>query len=424
VNRILKKVKLGIKRFRQNSKIIYGLYKWLLNIKRSLTFGLISKRNKLQQKFILFESFQGRLVACSPKAMYLAALEDEHFSDFTFIWAVRDLKKYAYLKKNRNTELVKYNTRAYLRVCATAKYWITNSTMLAHITPKKEQVFVQTWHGTPLKRLGCDISAQGNKAQKLSEIHQQYHSQGRKITYFLSPSKFYTEKIGSAYDHTVEERAEKFIECGYPRNDFLFSFSDEDVNRVKEKLNIPGDKKVLLYAPTFRDNNFERGRGFHYDIGIDFDMLQKEFSDDYVILFRAHYFVIDKFELSKYQGFIYDVSRYDDINELYIISDMLLTDYSSVFFDYANLNRPIMFFMYDYELYKNEMRDFYLDMSELPGPIAYKNSELCDLIRKTERDFIYDEKYRAFNEKFNTFNDANSSKRAIEKCIKNIRSNV
>ena len=147
-------------------------------------------------------------------------------------------------------------------------------------------------------------------------------------------------------------------------------------------------------------------------------MLQKELSDDYVVLFRAHYFIIDNFDLSKYNGFIIDVSRHDDINELYIVSDMLLTDYSSVFFDYANLNRPIMFFMYDFEEYKGKMRDFYLEMNELPGPIVYKNDELCRMIKETAENFIYDDKYQQFNDKYNTFNDANSSKRALEACIK------
>ena len=401
----------------QKNTFLHVLYKKIVFTKRRMTFNRFGRQFPVEEKTIMFESFQGRLVACSPKAMYLAALEDERFNDYTFIWAVRDTKKYAYLKQNKNTKLIKYNTKGYLRVCATAKYWVTNSTMMVYVAPKKEQVFIQTWHGTPLKRLGCDIENAGNKAQKLSDVHNQYISQGKLISYFLSPSEFYTEKIASAYAQS-DNALKKFIHCGYPRNDFLFSFKDEDVERIKETLNVPKDKKVILYAPTFRDNNFERGRGFHYDIGIDFDMLRQKLSDEYVILFRAHYFVIDKFDLSKYDGFIIDVSRYDDINELYIISDMLLTDYSSVFFDYANLKRPIMFFMYDYEEYKNELRDFYFDISELPGPIVYNNSELCDMILKTNKEFSYNKEYQQFNQKFNTYNDANSSKRALGECIK------
>ena len=97
---------------------------------------------------------------------------------------------------------------------------------------------------------------------------------------------------------------------------------------------------------------------------------------------------------------------------------MLMTDYSSVFFDYANLKRPVMFFMYDFEEYKGELRDFYLDMSELPGPIVYTNDEVAPCIKNTYENFKYDEKYQKFNEKFNTYNDQNSSKRALGVCIK------
>lgn len=414
----MSEIKKLVKRFMQNSRIFYGLYKWIIYTKRNITFKKFCKE-PLNEKTILFESFQGRLYACSPKAMFLAALEDERFKDYTFIWSVRNLKKYAFLKKYPNTKLIKYNTKGYLRVCATAKYWVTNSTMLTYITPRNEQVFIQTWHGTPLKKLGCDIDIPENKAQKLPEIHKQYRTQGEKIDLFLSPSEFYSEKIGSAYAQSKEDINRKFVKCGYPRNDFLFSFTQEDIESIKTKLNIPSDKKVLLYAPTFRDNTFERGKGFHYDIGIDFDMLYEKFSKDYVILFRAHYFVIDKFDLTKYEGFVIDVSRHDDINELYVVSDMLLTDYSSVFFDYANLKRPIMFFMYDFDLYKGKMRDFYLSLDELPGPIVYKNDELVKMIQTTENEFTYDEKYKKFNEKFNTYNDANSSKRALGECILN-----
>ena len=413
------KIKKLIRKFSQNSQILYRIYKWLVNSKRAFYFRKYQKKYALEEKTIVFEAFQGRLYACSPKAMYLAALEDERFKDYTFIWSVRNMKKYAFLKKNRNTKLVKYCSYEYMQALAKAKYWVVNSTLMPYLAPKKEQVFIQTWHGTPLKRLGCDIQYSPNKSQKLPEVRRQYHTQESRISYFISPSKFYTEKIASAYDVSKENISKKFIECGYPRNDFLFSYTDEDVKRVKEKLGIPEDKKVLLYAPTFRDDTHERGKGFHYEIGIDFDLLMKELSEDFVILFRAHYFIIDKYDLEKYKGFIYNVSKYDDINELYIISDMLLTDYSSVFFDFANLKRPVMFFMYDYDAYKNKLRDFYLELSELPGPIVYENRELCDMIRKTEKEFSYDEKYQKFNERFNTYNDENSSKRALGECILN-----
>ena len=155
-----------------------------------------------------------------------------------------------------------------------------------------------------------------------------------------------------------------------------------------------------------------------YKTEVDFDRLQKELGDDYVILFRAHYFISNTFDFSKYEGFIYNVSLLDDINELYIVSDMLITDYSSVFFDYAILKRPIVYFMYDYELYKNEMRGFYIDLDELPGPIVQDEGALIEQIKALSDNFVFDEKYKRFNGKYNYLDDANASRRLVERLIK------
>lgn len=414
----MKRMKKTIKHFMQNSKVLYGLYKWLIVRRRTRTFQRFCRQNPIEEKTILFESFQGRQYTCSPKAMYLAALGDERFSDYTFVWSLRDLKAHSFLKEDPRTRLIRYGSRGYLKIAACAKYWVTNSTMQPYLTPRRGQVFVQTWHGTPLKRLGCDLKLSPNKSQKLSQVHAQYRQQGKKITCFLSPSVFYTEKIASAFALTDEERAQKIIPCGYPRNDRLFSCTPQEIERLKQRLELPPDKKILLYAPTFRDDHHERGKGFLYKVGIDFDRLYRELSADYIVLFRAHYFIINGFDFEKYGGFVRNVSHYDDINDLYLVSDMLLTDYSSVFFDYANLCRPIMFFMYDFEDYKDRLRDFYLEMSELPGPIVYRNEDVCDMIRQTARDFVLDEKYKAFNRRFNTYNDRNSSMRALGACIR------
>ena len=121
-----------------------------------------------------------------------------------------------------------------------------------------------------------------------------------------------------------------------------------------------------------------------------------------MILFRAHYFISNAFDFDKYRGFVYNVSDLDDINELYLISDILITDYSSVFFDYANLERPMLFYMYDYDTYKNEMRDFYFDVEDLPGPIIKEEEQLLEELKQIENiKKTYKEKYDAFNDTFN-----------------------
>ena len=174
---------------------------------------------------------------------------------------------------------------------------------------------------------------------------------------------------------------------------------------------------IILYAPTWRDNQHEAGVGYTYKTEVDFDKLQKELGQDYIILFRAHYFVSNQFNFERYKGFIYNVSDLDDINELYVIADLLITDYSSVFFDYANLKRPIVYYMYDFEAYKNEMRGFYIDLKELPGNIVRTEEELIKDIKEVTNNFKYDKKYKKFNEKYNYLDDGNASKRVIERIV-------
>jgi CDP-glycerol glycerophosphotransferase len=195
--------------------------------------------------------------------------------------------------------------------------------------------------------------------------------------------------------------------------------SYKDIDNLKKDLSIDSSKKIILYAPTWRDNQHISGQGYTYDLNIDFGKLREEFGDEYIILFRAHYFISNNIDLSEYEGFVYDVSKYDDINELYVISDILITDYSSVFFDYANLKRPIMFYMYDFDEYKNNMRDFYIDIDELPGPIAKTQNELIEAIKNVETyQKDYGEKYKAFYDKYDYLDDGNASQRLLDICIK------
>ena len=133
---------------------------------------------------------------------------------------------------------------------------------------------------------------------------------------------------------------------------------------------------MVLYAPTFRDTEHSGSVGYTFRAELDFDLLRERLGDDTVVLFRPHYLVANSFDFARYEGFVFDVSAVLDINDLYIASDVLVTDYSSVFFDYVNLDRPIVFYMYDLEQYASELRGFYLDLDELPGPIVRTAEDL------------------------------------------------
>lgn len=395
-------------------KIIRKLYK---NIKITIYF-FYKCTNKMDEKTILFETFGGNGYTCSPKALYEEILKDKYFKDYKFIWSFKEPSKHN-IKKDKRTKVVKSGSNNYYKSLSTAKYWIVNSIINESITKKRGQVYVQCWHGTPLKRLRCDIEANGSVLNTVEEIRKRNDLDAKRFDYFISPSKFASERFISAFNLKALNKESIIIEEGYPRNDSLFNRSKKEIDEIKKKLNIPKNKKVIFYPPTFRDNQHKSGVGYTYKLEIDFDSLKEKFSKDYVILFRPHYLVANSFDFKKYKGFIIDVSKYDEINDLYLISDILLTDYSSVFFDYANLKKPMLFYMYDLDDYKNNLRNFYLDLSVLPGPIAKTQTELEDnLLNIDTISKKYKKKYDAFNKKFNYLDDGKASTRVIKKIFK------
>ena len=382
--------------------------------KEKLKYTFYYYKYKVDDKVILFEVFGGRNYACSPKAIYQYMSQDKRFQDYTFVWAFKDIESHQFLLDSK-TILIPSKSKLYNRYLATAKYWIVNSLVEPAIKKKKNQIYVQCWHGTPLKKLRYDIEVEGSVLNTIEEIRKRNDLDAIKFDYFISPSKYCTEKFTSAFNLIKLGKENILIEQGYPRNDYLLTYQKKDVSRIKKELNIPKDKKVILYAPTFRDNQHTSGVGYTYHLGINFDTLKKEFSEEYIILFRTHYYVSNSFDFESYKGFIYDVSSYDDINELYIISDVLITDYSSVFFDFANLKKPILFYMYDLDEYKNKLRDFYIDLSILPGPIVETEKELMNEIKNIDKhDKKYNKKYEKFNKTFNYLDDGNAAKRVVE----------
>lgn len=375
-------------------------------------FEMAASGAEIDKKLVIFETFMGRQYGCNPRAIYEYMLSDERFDDFTFVWVLNDEGKVKEFPQLERAKIVKLRSDEYYKYYATAGYVITNSNLDYGIAKRDGQKFLQTWHGTPLKRLRCDIEAEeGNALNSLEEINQKNDLDVKRYDYFISPSAFSTEKFRSAFNLTNLGLEDIIIETGYPRNDLLFKFDEEYAAKIKSDLGIPDDKKVILYAPTFRDNQHD-GSGYTYKTEVDFDKLRRELSDEYVILFRAHYFVASQFDFASYKGFVIDASGLDDITPLYTVADLLITDYSSVFFDYANLKRPMYFYMYDLEDYADNIRGFYIDINELPGPIIQEEDELIKAIKAG--DWSYDDKYKAFNEKYNYLDDAFASKRVVD----------
>lgn len=371
----------------------------------------------LNEHLIVFEAFSGKRCGGNLRAIYEQLMEDERYRDFRYVWIVNDVEAHADLKVRRHTRVVKKDSPSAFILYAKAKYWFNNVALPNYLIPRPHQVYVETWHGTPLKKLGNDIEYEVDPRQSLAEMHKKYYIKGRKMDYLVSPSKFYSEKMISSFRLDKSKKEDIILETGYPRNDALFTFTEEDVARIREEIGVPDGKKVILYTPTWRDNEFKKGEGFQYKEAVDFGRLMEELGDEYVLLFRAHHQIGFKDVAHDVPGVI-DVTEVDDVNDLYIISDLMITDYSSTMFDYGNLRRPMVFFMYDLDEYQGEIRDFYFDINELPGPIVKTQEELADAILDQFAHFEYDDKYKAFTAKFNSLDDGNAAKRVIEATIR------
>jgi CDP-glycerol glycerophosphotransferase len=207
----------------------------------------------------------------------------------------------------------------------------------------------------------------------------------------------------------------EILKIGYPRNDILFKYNNmEAIQALKLKYQLPMDKKILLYAPTWRDNSYYDKESYRMDAPLDYDYLYRMLAKEYIILIKYHYMVREKLELSKYSGFYRVLDSSYDISELYLVSDMLITDYSSVMFDYSILKRPMIFYVYDIKEYEEELRGFYFDfMKEAPGPFVMTTKELAEQILSYD-GLSYQESYDKFSQKYHMFENGKAANKVLQ----------
>jgi CDP-glycerol glycerophosphotransferase len=368
----------------------------------------------MEKQTIIFEAYNGRNYSCSPRAIYEYMLQDPRFKKFRFIWCSMYPEHYTFLLDEPRTEIVMAESPEYFRAYARAKYWVTNSRIPYEVTKSENQVMLQTWHGSPLKRLRGDIAEHAQVLNSHNESIRKNLLDTQRYDYFIVPSPRTKQYFVSAFALPIEKKPHMILETGYPRNDYLSTYTEADVAEVRRKLKLPANKKVILYAPTWRDDQYNGDLDFFYEPPIDFVKLRQELGDEYVVLFRAHYYIADNYDFSQHKGFVYNVSSVDDVNELYIVSDVLVTDYSSVLFDYANLQRPMIFYMYDKEHYEKELRGFYFPPEELPGDIVTTQDEVTALLMNLD-EYAKETrvKLNAFHEIYNALDDGYATERVI-----------
>lgn len=300
-------------------------------------------------KLILINSFGGKKYDDSPKAIYEWLRVDERFKDYKFVWAFHEPEKFTV----PGATVIKTDNLRYFVTAMKARVWITNSGIERGLSfEKKGTIYINTWHGTPIKHMGSDEYKIAPSQMPVCRYDKQN-----------AQSKFEADIFSRVFNIPYE----RMLVCGYPRNDVLANNDVETQKSFKKKLGLPLDKKVILYAPTFREYERDSARNCVLKPPVDFNKWKAVLGDEYVVLMRCHYEVAKLLGVGLDGDFVRDVSDYPTLNDLMLASDMLISDYSSIIYDYSILDRPIVVYTYDFDTYK-EKRGMYVDVrEELPG---------------------------------------------------------
>ncbi len=369
---------------------------------RVMCFLFPVKKNR-----VVFDSSLGKSYAGNPRHIYECLVANGFDMKWDCIWFY-EKEKYSIPGMSRQ---VRYGRLRYLYYMATAKIWVFDSRQPEFLIRRKGTFYIQTWHGTPLKKLALDMEDVFMVGESDIDTYKELFAKNvHTWDYLISQNPFSSSTFRRAFDFRKE-----MLEIGYPRNDILFRENTPDgIRRYRKELGLPRNKKVILYAPTFRDDEYSEDDRYKFQPQISFDKMREELGDEYVVIVKYHYLIMDSVDWSPYEGFIYHFDQSHDIAELFLVSDMLITDYSSVMFDYSILNRPMFFFAYDFYKYKNELRGFYFSYrGEMPGPISATTEELIEDIKNYDPK-EYEEKYLHFHEKYNSIDDGMASGRVLE----------
>lgn len=363
--------------FVKENKVIYFIYYLCM----TLFLSILKLFVRIDKKLILFVENGGKFYSESPRVLYEGMLKDPKYDSFKLVWAFREPSKFPQVK---NT--IKIDTISYYITALKAKCWITNVAIERGLKFKpKSTYYFHTTHTTLPKVMGNDAKNAKN------------------FTGF-GTSKFDCSCACSEYEAILQQSMfglskNNIIISGYPKVDDLAKVSTDEMIKLRKKLCLPLDKKILLYAPTFRE-----GTSSINEMPIDINKWERILGLDYILLFRAHPSLADKLNIEKNNTFVYNVSTYPDNTELMKIADVLISDYSGIFFEYAALKRPMYCYAYDYEQYIQK-RPLYFDIrKELPGGLM-DEQKLLDLI-KSPTDEVYRQLEQFRNKYVTSFGNA------------------
>lgn len=340
---------------------------------------------------IVITSYAGRRFDDSPRVLYEEICNTKVFDDWEIVWVFVDPEKMNIPRGKK----IKIDTPEFFYALMSSKVWISNTGMDRdiHIFQPKT-IKIETWHGTPLKKIGIDQNntAVGRRRRKLD-----------KDTIRCAQSEYDRDIFMRVFNASKEA----FLLCDLPRNDALRFSTPEICRQLRKKMGIPDNKKVLLYMPTYREYDTDINKQYYAAPPINIDKWRKELGEEYVLLIRAHY-AINKTLGIKEDEFVKDMTDYAVLNDLYLVSDCLISDYSSAYVDYSILSRPMVCFAYDYERYSTE-RGLYIDFNkELPCDVLHNEDEVIEHIQKMDYE-AESKKTELFRNKYAPFKGRSST---------------
>src|SRR3954471_896785 len=344
---------------------------------------------------VLFDSWWG---AYSDNPRAISELLHERHPDLRQGWVAEDAAR-ASLPEWATA--VRPGTRPYLAALGQARWVVASTHLPDYFRKRRDTVYVQTWHGTPLKRIGFEIP---DVATRGDGYVGRLRNDVAKWDVLVSPNAFSTPILRRAFRYEGS-----IVETGYPRNDFLASPRAGAVREaVRAALGLDAATRAILYAPTLRD-------GAPFELRLDIAALRDGLGGDHVVLLRAHPAVVATMSEADRRDAV-DVSRHGDIRDLYLAADVLVTDYSSAMFDFAVTRKPIVFFTYDLARYRDAMRGFYFDFEQdAPGPLIATTEDLVEALRDMEGvRQRFAPAYERFVARFCHLDDGRAGERVIE----------
>ncbi|OKJ23449.1 glycosyl transferase [Streptomyces sp. CB00316] len=360
-------------------------------------------RGRLRQA-VLYSSFDGRQFSDSPRAIHRELVSRE--LDIEHLWVVRDQQAAV----PEGVRPIALHSAEWHEALARSRWVVTNTHLPRWFERSEGQCVVQTWHGTPLKRIGRDLAGTPHADAAYMASMEQRSAQWSVL---VSPNSFSTPVLRRAFGYSGE-----VLESGYPRNDLLYAPDRAKVAAaVRERLAIPEGRRVVLYAPTWREDRPRQGGRYDPDLRLGPDQAREALGDDHVLLVRRHYLVGGSVPDT---DFVRDVSRHPDVAELLLISDVLVTDYSSIMFDFAQTGRPMLFHTYDLAHYRDTLRGFCFDFEHrAPGPLIPDSAGVVAALRDPEAAVAgHREAYERFREAFCDLDDGSAAAQVVDRMLK------